>query len=499
MNAATESEVLPQEEAVAFPWRLVAVISVLVLELTLIVPWIHLLFGSPTAPGLWMLLLWLLAYALLARSLTISTDRMKMRSGLAMLLSAVVLVLGLLLTVNLTAAPASLLDIGGAARRVLRAIPMIYPMAPELPLVVLVVLVWRRGVAAASPAILDQTRTSFKFRMGVLIYGVLALVGRRDGAAWGPPLLPLFFLSSLLAMSLARADRLSRLRGAAEPPFSLQWLLSLGGLFGLVVGTGLALGAGLDSAWAYRALAGLQQLLLRALNLVYQLLLPVFVAIEPLVAFLLAWLHALFVSVEGFSNPSLEPPAPAGEQLGNLDAPPIFDAINRWIAGLQPYWPMLRIGLIGLLLALLVFSAIRMIRNRRSPPWNRKLPQDSGVTFRGEDAAGRWGRLWRELRDDLRSLGGALLAGQLRSTLVVRRIYARLLSLAAEEGRARYQWETPLEFQAALIRLFPVAADPIQRITSAYLQVRYGENPETAETVGEVRSAWDEIVKRVNA
>ncbi|MGA9533296.1 MAG: DUF4129 domain-containing protein [Anaerolineales bacterium] len=498
MSAAAAQNALSKEEAAVFPWRSVAVISVLVLELTLIVPWIHLLFSGPQSPAVGSLLLWLLAYALLARSLTLLADRMRVRSGLAMILSATGLVLGLLLTVNFLVATNALLDLGAAARRVLRAIPMIYPMAPELPIVVLVVLVWRRGAAAASPAILDQTRTSFKFRIGVLIYGLLALIGRHDGAIWGPTLLPLFFLSSLLAMSLARADRLSRLRGAAEPPFSLQWLLSLGGLFGLVVGSGLALGAGLDSVWAYRSLDGLHRLLLRALELSYHLLLPVFIAMEPLLARFLSWLHGLFLSVDAISNPTLEPASPAGDQLGNLDPPPIFDAINRWLASLQPYWPIVRVGLIGLLLALLVFSTIRMIRRRQSSRWDQGLPQDRGEAVRGEPALGRWGRRWRELRDDLRSLGGALLAGQLRTTLVVRRIYARLLSLAAQEGRARYIWETPLEFQAALIRLFPAASEPIKQITSAYLQVRYGETPESEETVVGVRAAWDQIVDIVN-
>jgi len=485
--------------AAAFPWRQVGVVSVLLLELSLIVPWIHLLFSGPPAPGIWLLLVWLLAYALLGRWVTIVSDRMQLRSGLAMILSAGILILGLLLTVNLMVAPGRLFDLARAAGELIRALPMIYPMAPELPLAVLVMLVWRRGVASASHSILDQSRTSFKFRLGVIVYGLLGLVGRGAGFPWGPALLPLFFFSSLLAMSLARADRLSRLRGAAEPPFSFQWLLSLGGLFALAVGSGLALGAGMDSGLAHRVLVSFQELLLSLLESTYRLLLPLFVALEPLIARLLAWLRGVFLSVDAISSPTLQPPAPAGEQLGNLDAPPIFDAINRWLAGLQPYWPIVRIGLIGLLLALLVFSTIRMIRRRRGSPWDRRLPQDRGESVRGEPALGGWGRRWRELRDDLRSLGSSLFAGQLWPTLVVRRVYARLLALAAEQGRARYSWETPLEFQAALIRLFPAAADPIRVITTAYLQVRYGELPESDQTIAGVREAWDDLVRLVEA
>lgn len=499
MIAGGLNEVQREGVETSFPWRQVGVVSVLLLELSLIVPWIHLLFSRPPAPDTWFLLAWLLAYALLGRWVTILSDQMQLRSGLAMILSAAILILGLLLTVNLMVAPNQLLDLGRAAGELIRALPMIYPMAPELPLAVLVLLVWRRGVASASHAILDQSRTSFKFRLGVIVYGLLALVSRGTGLAWGPTLLPLFFFASLLAMSLARADRLSRLRGAAEPPFTFQWLLSLAGLFVFAVGSGLALGAGMDSRLAHRMLVGLRELLIRSLELAYRLLLPLFVALEPLIARFLNWLRGLFLSVDAISRPSLEPPAPAGEQLRDLPAPPIFDAINRWLASLQPYWPILRVGLIGLLLALLVFSTIRMIRRRQGSPWDRRLAQDRGESALGEPAFSGWGRRWREFRDDLRNLGSSLFSGQLWSNLVVRRIYARLLALAAQEGRARYSWETPLEFQAALIRLFPAAAEPIREITAAYLQVRYGELPESEGTITKVRAAWGELARLVDA
>jgi hypothetical protein len=103
------------------------------------------------------------------------------------------------------------------------------------------------------------------------------------------------------------------------------------------------------------------------------------------------------------------------------------------------------------------------------------------------------GQLFSRWRQELTSWGQAVVSGQLSTAILVRRLYSRLLALADSYGRSRYRWETPLEFQEALARLFPLVKEDIRVLTEAYVAVRYGELPETNELMVEVRRAWGHI------
>jgi hypothetical protein len=75
----------------------------------------------------------------------------------------------------------------------------------------------------------------------------------------------------------------------------------------------------------------------------------------------------------------------------------------------------------------------------------------------------------------------------------IRRIYADLLSLSGRLGRPRPAGRTPLEHLPQLQDLFTDQAGELERITSAYLRVRYGEAPESIQEVREIESAWRSI------
>jgi hypothetical protein len=75
----------------------------------------------------------------------------------------------------------------------------------------------------------------------------------------------------------------------------------------------------------------------------------------------------------------------------------------------------------------------------------------------------------------------------------IRRIYARLLDLAEQQGRARHPSETPEEFLENLHTLFPDYIDQATMITQAYVLVRYGEFPEDLVQPGLVFRSWRDI------
>lgn len=475
----------------AFSWRLVAVISVMLMELSLIVPWLWLI-ARPLNPvsQLW-LLLWFLSFALAARGLNRLINHAQLRRGVALSASGVLLGLGLLLSLNLVDGSRALFDFAGALRSGIAALPSLYPMAPELPIMVLVVFIWRRGVAAASSTIIEPARTGFKFRIGVLVLIGLAVVDGDKSSV--PTTIPLFFLSSLLAMSLTRADYLSKLRGASDPPFSAQWLLSLLGLFLSVVLTGLGLGRLLGSALAYRTLESVRAGFIDLLGFLYRLSLPLLVALEPLFQGLIGRFRRFFLQLEGGESQSLTEPGGAAGQLEGLQPPEFFQRLNELLASLRPYWPIVRTGLIVLVFGLILVSAVRMIQRRSQQSSRRRRPTDEGhgLPVELEFDLRRQLQRWRQ---ELRSWGQAVMSGQLSTAILVRRLYRRLLELAAEYGRSRYRWETPLEFQEALARLFPEVTEEIDTITDAYVKVRYGELAESADLVNDVQHAWDRIL-----
>ena len=472
-----------------FPWRSVAIVSVLLMELSLIVPWSHLIAKPLDPAGIGFLLAWFLFFAVAARALYRTSNAFQLRNSASLALSAALLLFGILISLNLADGSRSLFDFSGALRSGLRALPSLYPMRPELPIMVLVVVIWRRGIAAASSHMLEPARTGFKFRIGVLVLIVFTVFTERG---FVHAAIPVFFFSSLLGMSLTRADHLTRLRGSSDPPFTFQWLLSLGGLFLLTLSVGAGLGYLLSSVLAVRLLVGLRNLMLGLLTFLYRLSLPLLVALEPLLQGLLGRFRLFMLELQSADPESLSQPGAAAGQLEGIEPPAFFQRINDFFASLLPYWPTVRLILISTVFLLILISAIRLVQRRSKGFSRRERTADEGeaigMGLQGvlQDRLNKW-------RQDIRSWGQALTSGNLSTAIVVRRLYARLLNLAETYGRSRYRWETPLEFQAALARLFPEVSADIEMLTDAYIRVRYGEIPETGDMVAEVRMAWQRV------
>jgi hypothetical protein len=77
--------------------------------------------------------------------------------------------------------------------------------------------------------------------------------------------------------------------------------------------------------------------------------------------------------------------------------------------------------------------------------------------------------------------------------LRIRRIYTQLMRLCERLERPRPEAATPLEYLSDLELIFPEERPAVKRITHAYIQVRYGELPETAEDVQAVERAWRQV------
>ncbi len=471
------------------PWRQIGVLSTLLMELAVLVPWLRLVLSSADAPPAWVMLLWAFAVALVGRLVARMIQGYRLRESVATAFSGLILMLTILLSVNLMLAPARLLNLWAAGVQIVRGVLEVFPPGHAALLALAAIWIWRRGIASAMPTYQEPRATGFKFRLGVLVFAAyFIVVGSRAPGA--PVLLPAFFVSALLAMSISRAHWLARLRGAGEPPFTWQWLGSLLLLFGLVVGGGLALGWLLNSPLGHQALSGLLFLLFAMVELTYRLMLPILIVLEPWLRRLLMMIRGLLEGLPGILDPML---AGLQGQAGPdaSDEPGLFFRTLMTVYDfLVLHWAVIRIMLLVFGVVLLLYLALRFRRLQADSGADRDLPRDAGENLLG---ARRKRSGLAGVVDAVRAWGSALSRGRLRTAIVVRRTYAQMLDLAETYGRARRQWETPLEFEGSLMGLFPQAVAEVQMITEAYVKVRYGQLEQTADMVKEVQTAWGRL------
>jgi hypothetical protein len=83
--------------------------------------------------------------------------------------------------------------------------------------------------------------------------------------------------------------------------------------------------------------------------------------------------------------------------------------------------------------------------------------------------------------------------GRFFAARTIRRIYAHLSALAAEQGYPRAAYETPYEYLPTLKQAFPENGEDVMCITEAYVAVHYGEVPERLEELVAVQHAWERI------
>ncbi|MEO8288075.1 MAG: DUF4129 domain-containing protein [Chloroflexota bacterium] len=89
--------------------------------------------------------------------------------------------------------------------------------------------------------------------------------------------------------------------------------------------------------------------------------------------------------------------------------------------------------------------------------------------------------------DDLAALVGN---AEMRGTLSVRQIYARLLKLAGTAGYPRAAYQTPVEYLGFLSAALPNLRGELNDITAAYQEARYGPVPVSPMAVQAAASAW---------
>ncbi|MBI5878981.1 MAG: DUF4129 domain-containing protein [Chloroflexi bacterium] len=331
---------------------------------------------------------------------------------------------------------------------------------------------WWRGLAL-SQASFDFESVGFRFRGGVLLISLLALINTWSGRIDMTGMLTTYFMCALLAVALARQEDMGRTDSQVSLPLKGPWLAILAGSGLAVLALGALLGVALSPqgiAMIARWLSPLSPLLFVFL---YALLFVAALIVEllfGLISMVLSGLGGRGSPFDGF-KPAAPPPFEVLQQSNDLNA-------------LAAYLDPLRTACAaGLFIGMLIMLALSLNRLRGRPARTGNEVRESVPVSLDLNP-------FRRLRDWLRPPSFDFGADNVES---IRRIYASLVRLAARRGFPRQDAETPYEFVTDLRAAWAATEAEERLITDAYVRVHYGEHSPTSDEMHQVRAAWERI------
>lgn len=342
-----------------------------------------------------------------------------------------------------------------------------------------VLFAWSRGTILerddVTLNIFDSVYSGFR-RGVVMLAASLALAAATGGAAgsrliaagWGSVVA--FFVAGLCALSLARIEE-ERRRGAGPdgaPPVRGEWVMTLLGVTAVV----LVIGLGLAILVSPAAVAALTAALNRAADLIVALLTPVIYLLFAIMEPILRWIFALLPHQKQRPNTTAR-----GGQTDPLRAL----RMNGHAAQITH----------GVVIALVVAAALIAVWYAFA---HRRAARDERDGDEVRESLWSWSLLGAALSHLLARLRGlfsrrhgdaeaapdSLAVPAPIDRRSVRALYRRLLRRMALLGHARAPAETPQEYLGRLRRVVDDERD-VTLLTMAYMRVRYGDEPETAD------------------
>ena len=289
------------------------------------------------------------------------------------------------------------------------------------------------------------------------------------------PFILLFFLSSLTAVSLVRAENIEQEHSGTSSRLNARWFAVIfvsaaavvlaGGLAGVIV-TGDSLFTAI--AWLSPLWRAMQFAATVAGTTLFELAYPALEVFAGAVQFLAAILARILSLMSAALREANIPQGLATPALPTLTPTPASET-PAFTGRAITVFVMLAI------LVLVVFALARVYRQatfaaRESE--RSRTPESEGGHREG---------------GILQRLG---LFGQWRAAASIRRIYRLMCNAAASAGYPRLQMETPYEYLPTLAQVWPDNSAESRLITEAYIQARYGEVPDTQEKLQKIRDAW---------
>jgi hypothetical protein len=360
-------------------------------------------------------------------------------------------------------------------------------LRPELTLILTSLFLWQRAANATSRDV-GFFGVGFSFRLGLLL---LILGGALLGAFRGQnatPLLWFFMALGLTGVAVART------REKATAARSSGSLASLGRLGQLVVAVGLTVGA---VAWLslYYTPSGIKNtfisvsrpiwtvlgpLLLTLFGVLLWLLQPALILLEWLIgqlAFKLDWTFLQDLSrIFAQGNPATDVSKPPEGLLAGLPT---------WL------WTGLRYALVILVVAVVLGFILLFLERGRTKPRSEEGEEEDAERLTLGGASLERGVRW--LRNMAGLVGRFGLSRQLLAAISVQNIYANICRLARRRGYPRRAAQPPDAYLPLLQQAFAGQEEALARITAAYMQVHYGDQPVSPLELAQLRRDYQQV------
>jgi hypothetical protein len=465
------------------PWREMAILCLLVMDLCWLAPWFRTLTPATHAASPRIVALVFAVVLFLVHWIVRLSNLLNLRLDLRRVLLVILIVLNIWLAIRFLLYAQTGAGFKETLQRPLVELNRGTELIPDEFLVGLFVLILAWRALSHAQEYIEPTTVRRNFLAGLFLFIAYIffntiVTGENPGM-----FLYLFFLASFLAMGTARISVISSLRGGVRIPFDRNWFL------GVLIGTTGIVAVASLIAWIFSTRL---QILEQIGNLVLGITGLIMVAlISPIIYLAQTILHGsrpdsafLRNALQAMDDLRAAFTGLASNLLYLMDRMGVFDLAPR----LKPI----------LLWSVLLFIAFLVITGLVR--WAMREVEEKGEERESLSSAEVLRLLQEALQSRLRKLAENLAgitsfrAGlHLLAAARIRRIYAQLMQLANRLGKPRPAALTPLEFLPALGELFPGLERELAAITSAYLRVRYGELPETQDELDEVEAAWERV------
>lgn len=342
-------------------------------------------------------------------------------------------------------------------------------------------LAWWRGLRLAGREF-TVSSAGLRLRLGGLVLIPLLIWWSLGRLPWSlVPLIGLFFLAALTAVSLSRAEEIEKSRSGRSVSLNPRWLLSVTVAAGLVLGTAVLLTLIVSGQTALLLVGWLAPLWLALYSGGAVILNTILILISPLlfvlswlaqqIALFLVWLMNRFGGIVELPTLRVDPAAVTPEAARELITNPAAAGGSKLIAILL----MIAVALAVSLALGRVYRQAKLAAQEGEPAAASAAQAAPQGNFRA-----RLQQRWERLRG-------------WRTAASVRRIYQNMCQAAAASGYARQAAQTPFEYQTTLNRAWPDNQADARLITEAYVKIRYGELPETENDLELLRQAWSRL------
>lgn len=363
------------------------------------------------------------------------------------------------------------------------------PILPDgiilLPIIAIAVI---RGAALGRISLTPES-VSIRLRFGVMMFFIATVLAAFVSDTYQDQfaremllIIPLFFACSLFASALARSSSLKIDSKDSKQPFGLSWMsfLSLTTLILTSISFTLALFLMQIDRDDVAALLKIPVAIIFTL---------IFALASPFL-FLAELIFSSLRSGDGrqpvhITTGEKDPPQASNDTTQVDLSDFIHDAYHFLTHGIG-------LACLGVLIFVILFWIFLFLIQDDNNFLQRNKNNDEGT----REGANKLRPALHQLAKSADSLGLTDRFGFIRrwfGELTIRWLYSRMENLATKRGVPRNASQTPHEYRLQLAQAFPDGASHIQIITNAYVAIRYGEIPEDAQSLNQVREAFEHL------